>query len=99
MAIARMDDTDGPLEFGLTVQFGLLGFWAVEFGLTAQFGREAPSAATARRKPGVEITIRCRAVTPRSSRMLCQVGPTTARHRRCPFSPAGQGVEMCKSVP
>ena len=65
--------------------------------------REAPSAAAVRFSPEVEIAIRCRAAPSRPSRTPCEVGPTTARHWRCPllpaFSPAGQGVKTCKSVP
>ena len=60
--------------------------------------REAPSAAATRCSPEVESAIRCRAAPSRPSRTPCEVAPTTAPHRHCPFSPAGQGVEMCKSV-
>ena len=61
--------------------------------------REAPSAAVARCSPEVEIAIRCRAAPSRSSCTPCEVGPTTARHRRCPFSPSGYGGETCRSAP
>ena len=60
--------------------------------------REAPSAAVARCSPEVEIAIRCRAARPRPSRTPCEVGPTTARHPQCPFSPSGQGVETGRSA-
>ena len=60
--------------------------------------QEAPSAAAARCSPEVEIAIRCRAARPRPSRTPCEVGLTTARHQRCPFPPAGQGVETCRSA-
>ena len=60
--------------------------------------RGAFGCAAVRCSPEVEIAIRCRAAPSRPSRIPCEVGPTTARHRRCPFSPSGQGVETCKSA-
>ena len=60
--------------------------------------REAPSAAAARCSPEVKSAIRCRAAPSRPSRTPCEVGATTARHRRCPFSPSGHGVETCRSA-
>ena len=60
--------------------------------------REAPLAAVTRCSPEVESAIRCRAVPLRSSRTPCEVGPTTARHPQCPFSPSGQGGRGSKRV-